>query len=130
MWRLISARLLLIVSAAAILFGTLYPFNFSSFAEGSLWHLMSQSLALPLRRGDVIRNLILFLPFGYFAVQSARRRSVALVVLVILSGAAFSLAVEYAQAYLPRRTTSAYDVMFNTMSTALGALIAWLRRRL
>jgi glycopeptide antibiotics resistance protein len=82
------------------------------------------------RPGDVIANLLLFLPFGFFGMRtlphgwSRRRRWLA----VGLGGLALSLTVESLQTFIPFRVTNAYDVIWNTLSTGLGGALALLGR--
>lgn len=66
---------------------------------------------------EVIQNIILFVPLG---VAFAR----APLLLLALAGTSLSLAVELAQHLLPGRDPSVGDLVFNTLGTALGGLLA------
>jgi glycopeptide antibiotics resistance protein len=79
---------------------------------------------LELRPGDAagvgdIANLLLFAPLG--GVLYLRRWSAAQ---AIGTAFALSLAIELFQRVIPGRTTSTDDVLFNTLGTALGWLLA------
>lgn len=76
---------------------------------------------------DAIRNLVLLLPLGWLLAALGRGARLA-----ALLGLLLSLAIEGAQHFVPGRFTSAVDVVMNTASAALGALLyatrrAWLR---
>ncbi len=77
-------------------------------------------------RGDLLANLILYVPLGFFAAaclsaQLARKWAL---VLTILLGAMLSCSVELAQLYIPGRTSSVWDVYLNTAGSFVGALAA------
>jgi hypothetical protein len=67
---------------------------------------------------DVIRNILLFMPFGA-ALGIARTR----VSRALLIGAALSAAIELAQFWIPGRDSSVSDVVANTLGTTLGCLL-------
>ena len=76
---------------------------------------------------DVVRNIILFVPFGLFIAASLRRtfRSTASTVLMtILIGTLVSAAFEGVQFFLAERTSSIFDVATNMVGTALRIGIA------
>ncbi|MFO0687455.1 MAG: VanZ family protein [Myxococcota bacterium] len=76
---------------------------------------------------DAIRNLVLLMPLGWLLAALGRGARFA-----ALLGLLLSLAIEGAQHFVPGRFTSAVDVVMNTASAALGALLyatrcTWLR---
>jgi VanZ family protein len=80
----------------------------------------------PSWRGDVIANILGFMPFGFvlcgfFAVHRSRGQAILISTIV---GGLLSLSVESLQYYIPLRDSSLTDVMSNTFGTLLGALIA------
>jgi hypothetical protein len=102
----------------------------------SFHRLRTPSLQLPDLRGrsvdwygrDALVNLIGFAPLGFFAVAAARRRGrvapASAVAGALVLGAALSLGIELIQVQLPARVSSATDVAFNVVGTALGAWLA------
>ena len=55
---------------ALILYGTLYPFDFTAGAHaGGAISLLIESIKERLGYGDVLSNVVLFLPFGFFGMQ-------------------------------------------------------------
>jgi hypothetical protein len=75
---------------------------------------------------DLIRNVVLFVPFGHFLCLSfARRlRPAALVVFAtVLVGAFVSASLEGLQIFLLDRTSSIFDVIMNTAGMLCGAAV-------
>jgi hypothetical protein len=80
---------------------------------------------------DISENVLGFVPFGFFgAVLLARRwRGCVSVFAVCGIGAAVSLAIEFTQAYMPLRDSSAIDWITNVIGTAVGTLLfLWARK--
>lgn len=76
---------------------------------------------------DVVRNVVGFVPFGFFLcgllVNSSRRQCDA-VLYATLSGFALSVCVEILQAYIPERGSGMTDILTNSLGTFVGALLA------
>jgi len=77
---------------------------------------------------DIAINILGFMLFGFIVYRyrglvksDARGRNV---VWAVCAGAAISLAIELTQVWLPNRTSSATDLITNTLGTFLGALLA------
>jgi VanZ family protein len=117
-------RWLLALSAALIAYGSLYPFDFFGGPDDVLDRL---ELRRPTR-GDLVANLLLYLPIGAGMVLAFPwRRRLAGVALGTLAGALLSLAIELLQSRLPTRDSSLTDVLLNTVSAAAGGIgAAWL----
>jgi glycopeptide antibiotics resistance protein len=114
---------------ALILYGTLYPFDFTAGAHaGGAIFLLIESIKERPGRGDVLSNVVLFLPFGFFGMQCLLpkiARPIRLIVVVILGGA-LSFTIECTQVYLPDRVTSIYDFILNTGGSGVGGLVGWM----
>ena len=133
MIRLSSKQILwlLILCGAVILHATMWPYNFR-FDWGSVPASLHSAIDLPFTSGwradkkDIVRNVILFLPFGallflHRAKGIAASRSVlSPTVLCML----FSVSIETTQCFLPTRTGSLVDVCSNTLGALLGAVAA------
>lgn len=109
---------------ALILYGSLYPFEFHNYvdpAKGmrhllSTWHTRSSI-------GDVLANILLYLPLGFFAAKTAVRLAPLLrVSIAFLAGALLSMSVEYAQLWDLQRVSSLSDVYANSIGAFLGAV--------
>jgi VanZ family protein len=77
---------------------------------------------------DIAINILGFMPFG-FIVYCHRRLArpdgrVRNVVWAVCAGATISLAIELTQVWLPNRSSSATDLLCNTLGTFLGVLLA------
>jgi VanZ family protein len=69
-------------------------------------------------RGDMIANLLLFLPIGFlYRLTGGTRRG------AIIAGAAISFGIEAVQIMIPARTSSAMDFLGNTLGAGVGATI-------
>ena len=66
---------------------------------------------------NLIANILLFLPLGFFYRLTVRRRG------AFLLGAAISFSIELAQLFLPARTPSVVDILANTFGSGTGALL-------
>lgn len=112
------------VTVALILYGSLYPFEFYNHvdpAKGlryllSTWHTRSTV-------GDLLANILLYLPFGFFAAKTLTRLAPAFrVFIALLAGALLSTASEYAQLWDLGRVAAMSDVYANSIGAFLGAL--------
>lgn len=117
--------------AAGIVYGSLYPFSFGKeLPEGGLLAALLASLSAFPSRGDLVSNLVLYLPFGMVGALAMRERRspAARLAVVIGAGAALSCSVECAQLFAVDRNTSAVDVLINVLSTAGGAVFGAMLR--
>lgn len=75
---------------------------------------------------DAIINVLAYLPLGLLLglIMRARMGGLWSVLLAMLGGLALSIAMEYAQMYLPSRTSSNLDILTNVLGTLGGALLA------
>ncbi len=118
-------RVVTALMAAIILYGSLYPFHFR-FPAGGIGPVATLlgSWAQGSSRGDIISNILLYKPLGFFAVlaggatASAGRRLLRTLVL----GAVLCISIELIQYYDEGRTTSACDVYSNVFGTFLGGI--------
>ena len=112
-------------SAVLILYGSLFPFRLRTTGSVGLLDLLGTLTFMPTTRGDIVANLLLYLPLGLCLMFAftARRVRWPLVGTVII-GALLSLAVELTQLYLRFRVSSLTDVALNLISTLCGASAA------
>ena len=110
-----------------ILYGSFYPFDFYAHQDprGPLGVLLASRLR-SASHDDVIANIFLYIPFGFFAACALRQRWFA-----ALAGFALSLSVELLQFYDHGRFQEISDVCANTLGALLGvAAVVILGRRL
>lgn len=115
---------------ALIVYGSLYPFKFdTSIVAGGLRGAFRELHWARAGRGDLILNVLLYLPLGFcllLALSARTHRAVAVIVATLI-GAALSLCIELAQSMLPARVPSLMDLSLNTVGSFLGATcgLAW-----
>jgi glycopeptide antibiotics resistance protein len=120
---------LFVLSALLVLYGTLYPFEIVHTAHLSdILPRFLQSLHQRPGRGDVLSNVILFLPFGFFGMQALLQRAprIARLTIVCILGAALSFSIECMQTFVVGRYTSVFDLVLNSFGTFVGACAGWI----
>jgi len=74
---------------------------------------------------DVIGNIALFAPFGFFLKRSLPALSPKRIVIVVLvTAATLSTSVEFFQVYCHNRNPSTTDIFDNVLGAALGSWLA------
>jgi len=69
---------------------------------------------------DVVQNLLLYIPLGYFFAKGRTDRNHFLLLTVVVWAGALSIATEAAQIFQPRRFPSATDVVNNIAGALMG----------
>jgi glycopeptide antibiotics resistance protein len=121
----LTARWLVLCTALLILYGSLFPFRFTPHGIG-LWPLITQLDFARTSRGDIVANLLLYMPLGLFLMLAwpatwGRWKGLLIAVLI---GSLLSFGVEVAQGLATTRVSSLTDLLLNAAGTTLGALIA------
>lgn len=121
-----------LAALAVILFGTLYPFNFSAQLTETRRMGFFLFWFTPVAKGWVgwTLNVLFFMPFGstlawwtWTRRWSPRARGTA----AFLAGCLLSYSVEFLQLYVPGRDSSWDDVVMNTLGSVVGWLVfEWL----
>lgn len=110
-----------------LIYGSLFPFRDWDWHAHALHILLSPPWPPVLSRSDVITNITVYMPLGLLLVLAWRRQRVHPLLKIFAAtvcGIAFSVGVEYLQAYLPARVASLYDTAFDGLGTFLGAVLA------
>lgn len=113
--------LLLII--ALISYGSLYPFNFTDPPGGASWvHLVHGMAIGGSSRGDILQNIVLFVPYGACAMLGFGTRwpLAARIGGAAMAGLALAVALQVGQVFLPQRTASLVDVAWNAIGIGLG----------
>jgi VanZ family protein len=107
---------------AFILYGSLYPFQFHARATttGPIGYLWSTRHDWD-HGADLLSNILLYIPFGFFGVRAFSRRGA---VPVAVAAAALATGIELAQFYDQGRVTSMGDVYADTIGAGIGAIVA------
>jgi VanZ family protein len=114
---------------ALVAYGSLYPFHFVARASPlGVLAVFADSLHFTLDRGeihDLIVNLLIYIPVGFFFVLDERNRHPAWrrCLNATLAGAALSLCMETAQYWFEPRCPSLIDLLTNTISAGGGAIL-------
>jgi VanZ family protein len=120
----IDVKFLILTAAAAvfILYASFYPFRFQRRPGSPLDALLATARA-GTSRSDVLSNVMLYLPLGFFAAHVFRRGPRALHILVAtLAAAACSGFVELLQFYDASRVPAMADLYANTAGSFLGSI--------
>lgn len=121
-WAIVTAIVVMV-----IIYGSLYPFEFSVPAGGrGPFDALINSWATRPAASDFLANILLYMPLGCFAVLSFPR-NVSLwlrLPVVIAAGALLSATMELTQYYDIGRDTAATDLYANTIGTLIGAPVA------
>jgi glycopeptide antibiotics resistance protein len=108
-------KFLFLLVCILIAYGSLYPFDFRAIPPGE-WVAFLGSWNQLIHRGDVLANVVLFLPFGYLGALLFGRKAWLLWSAVLLGGG-----LQVAQLYLPSRDANLLDVIWNLLGTLVGA---------
>ena len=106
--------------------GSIYPFNFQA-SELNVVTIGAflQSCCKMASRGDILGNIILFIPIGFTGMLVTRPESSASrrFLFVCLVGGIVALALQVMQIFLPSRDENLQDVVWNLFGIAGGALV-------
>lgn len=114
------------IVVGAIVYGSLYPFVFHDAGSfgADFSHLAGTWARPPQSRGDLLANILLYMPLGLtIALALAPGRFRALV-LAGIGGAVLSLAIELAQFFDAGRVSVLSDFYLNVAGTLAGAALA------
>jgi VanZ family protein len=116
--------------AVLILYGSFYPFAFYLHYDprGPVGALI-ESGSRPFSQDDVVANIFLYLPFGFFVFYALERRTLPAIAAATAAGFTLSLAVELVQFYDIGRFQELTDIYSNTLGSLLGAAAAAAARR-
>ena len=89
--------------------------RFFSSHESTRW--------LTYSRVESLANVAMFVPIGVFFILLFGRR---LWFLSVISGVLLTLAIEFAQQFIPGRVSDVRDLLANSIGTVLGVLVALL----
>ena len=118
------ARWLTLATILLILYGSLFPFRFSSLREVDVWGLITGLGFARTSRGDVVANLLLYIPLGMCLMLAWPQRWTRTrgFIWAVALGTLLSLLVELLQVHASSRVSSLTDLVLNAAGTAIGAL--------
>lgn len=114
-----SAYLLAI--ACLIAYGSLYPFSFSPADESAFAKLFFE-FELFNSRGDILGNIGLFVPWGLFGILvfTVRRGFSHALIWTVGLGCLLAFTLQLVQVWIPARSASMGDVVWNMVGCLLG----------
>lgn len=114
---------LLVLWSALVTHGSLHPWRFGAPTSLSLrWWEMWHQRSWWTTTGDVVGNVLLFVPWGLLAWLLWRNgtRPLRRALAVVAAGAAFAFALQLVQIVIPVRDPQASDVVWNTLGLLIG----------
>ena len=119
---------LALLCVVLVIHGSLYPWQFAWPASlSAAWHHMMNQRSWWTGRGDVVGNVVLFVPvgvLGWLLLQRSRLPMLLATALLIGAGVAFAFALQVAQLFVPARDAAWSDVVWNTLGLLAGPLLA------
>lgn len=112
--------------ALFIVYASLTPFSGWQEQGLSFVDVLTAPLAQTFTWFDFVLNCLAYLPFGFLLAYLFRSRVpfVYAAIFAVITGSLLSLAMEYAQMYLPARVSSNTDLLSNSIGTLCGVLLA------
>lgn len=128
MWWLALGYLLFVI------YGSLVPLQLRDLAFTEAWvryWSLAQQHALRTSSVDWAVNIVLYVPLSFCLLGALWHRwqlgaRLAASVFVLMLGMLVSAVIEFAQLYVPSRTSSFNDIVANTIGSALGVLAWWM----
>jgi VanZ family protein len=117
-----------------VVYGSLLPFDFARLPLNLAIEQFSRIAYLPLgidARADLVANMLLFMPLGYFAIAAIRTDRGGdpgvwvSALMVVLTMVAFAIGLEFLQMFFPSRTVSLNDIGAESAGAVAGVTI-WL----
>lgn len=113
----------MLVVVLLVVYGSLFPFRYRnhepSWAD-VVW-LLDMGVT-HLSRSDMIGNVLLFVPYGFLAVQADVRRKA----IGFWGGVALAVVIQYVQFWFPDRDPSGVDAVLNVVGMLLGIALGHL----
>ena len=119
--------LLFLIVIFLISYGSLYPLDFVSIYDNSnALKAFFKTWGTYTHQGDILANLILFVPFGILGMQafSVRYALWKSMLLVLVTGICLGVGLQIAQIYLPSRDANLSDAVLNFIGTIIGIAVS------
>lgn len=123
-------RIVFFLVIVLIAYGSLFPFQFVATDLSSIrWWQWFFDFSARTTRGDILGNVLLFLPVGFFGALSIEQvasgnlsKRVWLYFALVALGLTYAFVLQIAQLYLPSRIASASDAFSNFAGLLMGVL--------
>lgn len=120
-----AVRALNLLCLALITHGSVYPWTFAWPERGTAgeWEALLANSSLWSSLGDVVGNVVLFVPLGVLAWLDLRRavpRTASRIVVLMVLGIFFAFSLQLLQFFVPTRVPQLSDVVWNALGLLLG----------
>jgi len=117
---------LAVIAAGVIVYGSLYPFVFynAGSVAADISHFAGTWNQPPQSRGDLLANILLYMPLGLTIALALDRSKFRTLILAGIGGAILSLAIELTQFFDAGRVSVMSDFDLNVAGTIAGAALA------
>jgi VanZ family protein len=119
---------LAVVCLVLVTHGSVYPWHFEQPASlGDAVRRLFLEVHLWTGRGDVVGNIVLFVPVGVLGklmLDRSRIASALHVPALLAFGVPFALALQVVQIFVPSRDAAMSDVLWNTVGLLIGIVLA------
>ena len=121
-----------ILYAGFLLYGSLIPLNFQPLPIGDAvaeFRASMRPVRSPWSQSDMVTNLAMIVPLTFCALGAWSRENRRpgrwwMALAIFIGGVAFSFVLEFSQVFVPGRSTSAHDIIAQTIGNLVG-LAAW-----
>ncbi len=120
-----ALAMLACLSAIFVLYGSLLPFEYRDAPAGYMFGNFSylKWYGLGLRnRADLVANLILYVPIGFFAYGATSRLGLSGAIFAAFVGIGLAVCIEFLQVWAAPRTYSLNDMVAEIVGTGIGIL--------
>lgn len=120
-WRRFRHLIWAVAYCSLIVYGSLYPFADWQKPHHLPFLFLFQPWPPFVTRTDVLTNVMVYLPLGFFLFRATR----GMLLIPVLYGVLLSFLMEAFQAFVPGRVSSNLDILANGAGTYVGAALAW-----
>lgn len=108
-----------------ITYGSLYPFEFAKPDYNAL-HVLFQTWGSYTHQGDILANVVLFVPFGVSGVLmfSPKYKNKLAIIAILFFGLVLGIVLQIGQIYMPSRDANLSDAVLNFIGTIVGVILA------
>ena len=116
---------LLFLTAALVLYGSLFPFEFAWPLDASINQLFSFSIVDGRSPGDTVGNIVLFIPIGFLGAMLSMESAGYLkrLAMLFVGGLLLAGAAQVLQLFVPSRDPSFADIVWNMVGLTLGIAV-------
>ena len=113
---------LLFLTAALVLYGSLFPFEFAWPSGAPINQLFSFSIVDGRSPGDILGNIVLFIPIGFLGAMLSMEGAGYLkrLAMLFVGGLLLAGAAQVLQLFVPSRDPTFADIVWNMVGLTLG----------